>query len=359
MNKMNAKDDYVIILSLFRLGIYVLKKRCKECQQQSSKVICLGEEQALLIYLLISDNQQWDIENRKLHITDEEFYVPLRCGERPKGLPILWNQELVQHDNTKTDEENEKAEKEAIKNHIYLQLRGFKYWNKICEPIVIVLAINSCNHVGDRDTLIHLCMNSQYGAVLFRKVIMKTLSLLVANWFDHKKIEEIAEFFGDFLKGLSNYEYQSDLKDNIKARSECICDRIKGSNIDVLYKEMRLRNGELHEKWIKGGDILQYFADKEHRDPIYYVSRLDLIQHILGKKVKRNLWLADSLIQFGGKIEKTNYTKKIREIIDSIDAQDESRQKEAVRMLSKMIDLCVTDWIDEEVKCVHDWFLNK
>lgn len=357
---MGTNDDYRIILSLFRLGMNVIQRGCTDCRRQYKKAICLGEEQAFLLKLLFTDNLQWDIQNQELHILDKEFKdFSLRCTERPKKKPILWNEQLSK---AETDKETENAEDDAEENAIicYIQSQhgNFRYWNKICEPIVLTLAINSCNNVVDRDTLIHLCMNSRYGAVLFRKIIMKILSLLVANWFDCKKQEEIAKFLCDFLKELTDYEYRSDLEKNIEARRDCLRERIQGSDIDMLYKEVRAQQDRDKIKWEKGGDILKYFANMEHKPRIYYASRLALIQRILVKKdLQKELWLPDNLIQLNNEREDTNYTKKIREVIDSIDAQDECRQKEAVKKLSRMIDLCVMDWIDEEVTSVYEWVL--
>lgn len=331
--------------------------------RQPNKAICLGEEQAFLLKLLITDNLQWDIQDQKIHILDQEFLnSSLRCSER-STIPVLWNEELLKQGNkANTDGESEnaeeKTEEEVIKHYIQNQLGNFKHWDKVCEPIVLALATNSCYKIVDRDTLTHLCMNSRYGAVLFRKVIMRILSLLAANWFEHEKLGEIAAFLNDFLKGLMNYEYQSELEENIEARRVCLCERIRGSSIDMLYREVRLQNRDKQKRWKKDGDLLEYFADMECKDRIYYASRLSLIQRILErKKLKEELWLPSNLIQLNGKIEATNYTRKIREVIDSIDAQDESRQAEAARKLSRMLDLCVMDWIDEEVTSVHKWVM--
>jgi len=341
---MCTKDESKTILSLFRLGMNGIQKGCTLCRRQSDKVICLGEEQAFMIQLLIADDLQWDIEDKKLHILDEEFLnSSLRCDRRPVELSVLW------------DDQDEEAE---IKDFIQSQQGIFKHWNKVCEPIVLTLAINSCNNVRDRDTLVHLCMNSQYGAVLFRKIIMKILNLLVVNWFDQNKQEYIAKFLQDFLEKLSDYEYRSDIEQNVESRSERLCDRIKGSNIDMLYREVKLQDGDKKKRKEKEEDILKYFAALDGKDRIYFASRLALIQQIFTKKnLDKKLWLPDQLYKFNGRIEETKYTKKVSEVINTIDKQDVNRKQEAVERLSKMIDLCVMDWIDEEVKSVHKWVL--
>lgn len=344
MTIMSTNDESKTILSLFRLGMNVIHKGCTLCQRQSDKVICLGEEQAFLIQLLIADDLQWDIEDKKLHILDKEFLnSSLRCDRRSAELSVLWD---------------DQAEEDEMKDFIQSQQGIFKHWKKVCEPIVLTLAINSCNNVVHRDTLVHLCMNSQYGAVLFRKIIMKILNLLVINWFDQKKQEEIARFLKDFLERLSNYKYRFDIEKNIESRRICLCDRVKGSNIDMLYKEVRLKD---KNKQIRKGineDILDYFVKLEKKPRIYYASRLALIQQILSIKfLDKEFGLPDRFYQFNGEIEDTNYTKKIREIIYTIDVQDEDRKQETVKRLGRMIDLCVMDWIDEEVKSVHDWVL--
>lgn len=342
MTIMCTYDESKTILSLFRLGMNDIKKECTLCRRQPDKVICLGEEQAFLIQLLLADDLKWDIEDKKLHILDREFLnSSLRCNSRTE-IPILWD---------------DQTEEKEIKDFIQSQQGVFRHWNRVCEPIVLMLAINSCNSVANRDTLVNLCMNSQFGATIFQKIVMKILNLLVVNWFDQKKQEEVAEFLNAFIEGLSNYEYRPDIEKNIESRSISLCDRVKGSSIDMLYREVRLKDRDNQRRKEIGEDILEYFAKLEGRPRIYYSSRLALIQQILQKKLDRSFWLPDNLYQLNGEIERTNYTKKIREIINTIDAKDEERKQEAIERLSKMIDLCVMDWVDEAVQSVHDWVL--
>lgn len=347
-------NDNRVILCLFRLGKNDISRGCTLCQRQPEKVICLGEEQAFWIQALLTDNPQWEIEGKELQILDEEFlHSVLRCDRRKVAVPVLWDEQLSE------DTSEEEAEETAMKDFLESQHGEFRYWNKICEPIVLMLGINSCNSVSNRNTLVHLCMNSQYGAELFRKVVMRLLNLMVIHWFDQKKQEAVAKFLIDFLKRLSDYEYRLDVQENIEKRGENLCDRIKGSNIDVLYKEVDLRNKEKKKAREKGEDILKYFARLEGRPRIYYASRLALIQRIITKKLDEGYYLPDSFIQLNGEREETNYTKKIREVIDSIDAQDKDCQKEAIARLSGMLDLCVMEWIDEEVTSMHKWMLGE
>ena len=357
MNVMNTEDNCKTILNLFRLGTNQIRTGCMQCSCNPRKAICIGEDQSfLLATLLITNNLQWDIENGQIHIIDPEFRkVSLKCEKRSAD-PVLWNKELKEPDIASVDE-SRRAEEEEIKRYIQSRFGIFGQWDEICEPIVLALAVNSCYDIMDRDTLTHLCMNGECGAVLFRKVIMRILSLLAANWFETEKLEGIAMFLQNFLQKLTEYEYPPDLEQNIGSCIVCLCQRIRGSTIDMLYNKVKLQDRAGRIKWKKDEDILQYFADMEGKDRAYYASRLGLIQRILeARNVERKLWVPYSLVQLNGRTEETKYTERIRKIIDSISAQDEACQREAAERLGKMIDLCVMDWIDEEVAEVHDWF---
>ena len=351
---MDTKDDYRIMMSLFRLGTNTIKRKCKECQFQSDKVICLGEEQAFFLELLINDSLRWDIQDGKICICEEEILQSsLRCGERPRELSALWNKEPEGAGESQSNEEAVQAERKVLES--YLNLQGFRYWNVICEPIVLTLAINSCNKIVDRQTLIHLCMNSRYGAVLFRKVMMKTLSLLILNWWDDTKLEEIAKFYVEFLKELIEYGYRDDLEQNIEVFRRRLCDRIRNSEIDTLYREVRLQDRGNRIKWKKEGDILQYFSDMEQREKSYYVSRLALICYVFKKKaMKKEQKELNSLCRLGIGAKGRDCPKEMREVIDLIDTCSADKRKELARRVSEMIDACTTDWIDEEVHTIKE-----
>ena len=356
---MNTNDEYRIMLGFFKLGTNIIRTKCVDCRYQSNKVVCIGEDQAFLLKLLYTDDLQWDIQNQKINIIDKEHQnasLNLRCNVRPAGVPILLN-----HIFSKSElvDLTEKKEEEAIKCYIQSQFGNYKYWDKVCELIVLALAINSCNKVIDRKTLIHFCMNSCAGAILFRKIIIKILSLLIANWCNVEKMKEIAEFLLSFFNDIMNYDYREDIEKNIEGRKLCLCEKIKGSNIDMLYSRIKLQDKSEYKRWKKGGDILEYFTNLDNRDRIYYASRLGLIQRIYAtKNFNRDIWLPDNLVQFNREIESTNSMKKLQEAIDSLNTLSESHQEDAIKLLSKTIDACVPDWIDEKVDEAHKFILT-
>lgn len=349
----STRDDFRIMLSLLRLGTRDIKNGCSECDFRPDKAICLGEKQAFLLELLIKDDTddklQWDIQDGKIHICEKEILEsPFKCGKRPKDLPVLWNKDPENVGAASTDEDLAKIERQILKPY----LNQVEDWKKFCEPIVLTLAINSCNEIVSRQTLVHLCMNSCYGAVLFRTVMIKSLSLLVANWFDDRKLQEIAEFFVGFLEELSNYEYRDDLEQNVTEFRLRLCDRIRNHDIDPLYKEVRSRDKKRREN----EDILEYFQNLELRNNAYYVNRIALIRHIFVKKeMKKEKKQLDRLCPSGKRASNIGgCTKKIYDIINAIDADDVDNREAFAKQAGEMIDKCTRDWIDEYIEKIRE-----
>lgn len=350
----STRDDYRIMLSLLRLGTNTIKNGCRECCLRPGKAICLGEKQAFLLELLIRDDRddelQWDIRNGEIHICEREILESsFKCGERPKNLPVLWNKDPENAEAGWNDEKLAEIERQELKPY----LNKVEDWSKFCEPILLTLSINSCNKIVNRQTLVHLCMNSCYGAVLFRKMMIKTLSLLVANWFDDRKLQEIAAFFVRFLEDLSNYEYRDDLEQNVAAHRLCLCDRIRGTDIDPLYKIVQSRDKEQRKK---EEDILEYFKNQELRNSAYYVDRIVLIRHILAKKgLKQEKKQLERLCRIGkGVGEIGTGTKKIYDIINAIDTCGVNNREAFAKQAGEMIDKCTRDWVDEYIEGVRE-----
>lgn len=350
----NIREDCKIMLSLLRLGTNGIKKGCMGCCFLPDKAICLGEKQAFLLELLIkedkNDKPQWDIRDGKIHICEREILEsPFRCNERPVNLPVLWNKNHNDMGSDATEEELAEAERQELKEYLY----EVENWKKFCEPIVLTLAINSCNEIISRQTLVHLCMNSCYGAILFRTVMIKTLSLLIANWFDDKKLKEIAEFYVKFLEELSNYEYRDDLERNAAEYRRRLCDRIRNSDIDPLYKEVRSQYTKRREK---GEDILDYFRKMELRNSAYYVDRLALIRHIfVKKKLKEEKKQLERLCLISKKASNIGgCTKKLYDIIDAVDVCDVDNREAFAKLAGEMIGKCTRDWVDEDIDEIRE-----
>lgn len=349
----SVSEDCKIMLSLLRLGINGNKNRCEECRFRPDKAICLGEKQAFLIELLIKDdkgdNLQWDIRDGEIHICEKEILdSPYKCNKRPKNLPVLWKKYLGDAGTGFTEEELRKIERRTLKPY----LNEIEDWNKYCEPIVLILAVNACNEIVDRQTLVHLCMNSGYGAVLFRIMMIKTLSLLVENWLDSRKLREIADFYVKFLTNLSNYEYKNELEQNVNEYRLSLCDRIHGTEIDPIHSVVESLCTKRREQ---GEDILDYFRGMEMRNSAYYVDRLALIQYIFEKKgLSEEKKQLEKLCKIGKRADEIEgCTKKIYDIINAIDACDMDDREAFAKQAGEMIDKCTRDWVDEYIEEVQ------
>lgn len=344
---MNKSEECKIILDLFQLGSNTTKEdnsdKCEHKQCRSGKAFCLSDEQAFLISMLIDDGWQWDIVDGHINILENDFCRSLICKDNQcKETALL-------HDFV-----NESQLCEFISQN----LESVTEWKKVCEPIVITMGINVCNEIVNRNTLLHLCMNSKYGAAFFRKVIMKVLNLLVLNWSEPSRMEAVADFFINFLNELLDYNYedQETLYDNIKDRSDILCEKIRRNRLDILYKELRMDGGYGQ---IGNGDsqeVLEYLSGIEHSARIYYVSRLNVINYIFRKK-EMTQRVPDSLLDFHKKpmdTGDTRNTRKIYEIIDSIARQtDDKKKNEWIDRLGKIIEDGVMDWIDEDIQSLH------
>lgn len=356
----NTAIDCRGILHLFRLGKNRINTDCRECQIWPDQVICLGEDQAFMMEIMIADELQWEIREGKPFSSDVEFQnisSELKCKKRLQDLQsspatILWDEDLI--------------EEETIS---FLAEHGdrFKLWKTVFESIIVTLAINSCYQVTDRDSLTHLCMNGKGGAILFRKVIMKTMSMLAANWYQKEELEQIATNASNFLHHLVAYKLTLNLEENMKSRRKCLVNRIARSNINMLHP---LENSEEEESKISergNGDILTYFAYLERGERKYYASRLSLMKQAFGLAGQSEIFeIPPNLYQINEKsIEnkqqiderpiENSYTRKISEILHGMNRQEDGRKNEAARRLSTMFDQCTDEWIDEEINDMLEW----
>lgn len=356
----NTAKDCRGILHLFRLGKNKINSDCRECRFWPDQVVCLGEDQAFMMEIMMVDELQWEIRERNLFSSDEEFLnisSELKCMKRlqdsqPMSAMILWDEDLKEEQTISFLAENRDR---------------FKLWKTVFESVIVTLAINSCYQVADRDSLIHLCMNGKGGAILFRKVIMKTMSLLAANWYQKEELEQIADFASWFLQRLIGYKQSPELKENMKSRRKCLVDRIQGSDIDMLYPVEKMKQEELGIGEGENGDILTYFAQLESGKRLYYASRLSLMKQAFWLASQAEIFkIPESLCQMNEKSTENkyqiderpienSYTRKISEILHGMNRQEEERKNEAARRLSKMFDKCTDEWIDEEIDKMLVW----
>lgn len=356
----NTAKDCRGILHLFRLGKNKVNTDCSGCRVLPEQAVCLGEDQAFMMEIMIADELQWKIGKGKLLCSDTEFQkasMDLRCKKRSQdsqslSAAFLWNEDLRE---------------EEIISFLFDCRDRFRPWEDVCESVTVTLAVNSCYPVADRNSLIHLCMNGKGGAILFRRIIMKTMSSLAANWYQKEELEKTADFLSDFLQRLINYEYSSELEENMKSRRNCLISRIYGSNIDMLYPVIKPEREADGIRELKNGDILTYFAHLESGERKFYASRLSLIKQIffitgLSEKfeISEVLYQIDErpiepLYQIHETPIETSYTRKICEILNGMKNQTEERETEAARRLSIMFDRCMDEWIDEDINDMLEW----
>lgn len=338
-------EDCRIILHMFRLGENIIKGNCSECLRQPEQVICLSEEQAFLLVMMIEDGLQWEMWNDKLVISDADFLKiskDLTCKEH-LNFPTLWNEAWTEED---------------IITFLFPRIGTFDKWGTVCEAIPVLLALNSCYRVVERDSLVYLCMNGKSGAVLFRKLIMKMLSLLAANWYQEESLKQAAAFACNFLRRVVDFRPLAGFEKNREARINCLLNRVEGSPLDGLYSIINLGAESADKMQENKRDVLYCFAESEKRERLFYASRLDLMHRILtltGLSKFEQYQIPEELYQLNNEVHRTSNTQKVISILSLMPHQEGARQEEAAGKLSHMFNECVDEWCDEAVTGMLDW----
>lgn len=352
---MNISDECKVILSLFQLGTRGIEKECIKKQCRSGKAICLSKEQVFLLNLMIDSSLQWDIQDDNIEILEENYPAAsfLCPGYSGEGSPLLHIPE----------------NKDGLLCILTDHLADAREWQIICEPVSVVLGINSYRKIVDRKTLVHLCMNSQEGALLFRRILMKSIELLVINWENELKMQAIANFFLKFLGELSVYDdaVHEELAQNIDRYRDIMRSRIEGGRLDILYDKFSKTEWGGNKNGSGKVNILDYFSMLEGKRCEYYTSRIMLMNYIFsrrGMSCRVPSALVDSAVSHreldvemnnGERLETNRKNKdRIQEIIDLIARQEDVVLRENwIAELGNVIRNSLDEWIDEDVLELH------
>lgn len=203
------------------------KGECQLYECMSGKAPCLDQEELSLLEYLMDENIFLSLPGSiKIKVDDNDGTI---CQQRRQDLPkspILYYNSLEESD-------------VLAKSDIFESNVG----EELLSVMPIILGVNSCYKIDERNATVHVCLRNRYGIKIFNGVILTILVTLLECLANRELIPNVKMVIEDFFNKIQRFyiadeELQSCIETYVEGIRERFIENNFGSPICEKYIEL-------------------------------------------------------------------------------------------------------------------------